>query len=225
MKRIAAACFITGYLGFLGLGIVSHGLRYGEGAHPLMYFVVWDMFCGWSAYSSRSHLIAEGESGTFYRLTPTPWGEYHPYAHLGRQHYDSFGNHLHTIAANVLRHTRHEPIRRVIAVEETWAKKYNLPDAVWQRHFSEPKRPFKYYHVTALYTPQGQVIDRRPMWVDYQASLCVADNPRLLAESRKTQPAFALTPNQRFYNPHMAPLWERAFTPAITTDEPPGGVR
>ena len=113
LKRWLAGAFIVAYLSALGLGVVSHALAFQQNAHPMMYFVVWDMFCGWSAYASRTHVIAEGESGKFYRLTPTPWGEYHPYSDLGRQHYDPFSSHCQRIGTNVLRHTRHEPISRM----------------------------------------------------------------------------------------------------------------
>ena len=66
-----------------------------------MYFVVWDMFCGWSAHSSELHLIAEGESGDFYRLTPAPWGDFVPFATAPRQDYDAHNMFTGKIAANI----------------------------------------------------------------------------------------------------------------------------
>jgi hypothetical protein len=104
-----------------------------------MYYFVWDMFCGWSAYDSRMHIVAEGESQTFYRLTPAPWGEFQPFGSLGREHYDSFNGHGVNIGMNVLKHTQHEPMVRLFVIEESWAKKYNLPDAVWKTRYDGSK--------------------------------------------------------------------------------------
>ena len=66
MKRLATVLFILAYIGSLGWGIVAHAVKYKASSHPAMYFVVWDMFCGWSAYANRTQIIAEGESGRYY---------------------------------------------------------------------------------------------------------------------------------------------------------------
>src|SRR5262249_43908290 len=79
--------FIASYLGTLSYGIFCHTLGFGVGAHPLMYFIVWDMFCGWTAYDSRVHVVAETENQKYYDVATPPWGEFHPWGHLGRQHF------------------------------------------------------------------------------------------------------------------------------------------
>jgi len=197
IKRWLAGVFIVSYLSALGFGIVSHALAFQQNSHPMMYFVVWDMFCGWSAYASRTHVIAEGESGKFYQLTPTPWGEYHPYSNLGRQHYDPFSSHCHRIGSNVLRQTNHEPINRMYVVQEAWAKKYNVPDAVWNRLYEEPKDKHSYYHVRGVYTPQGQAIELNDSWMNYQNMVSVADTRHLQYATSKSRPMYDTTVGHR----------------------------
>lgn len=197
MKRWIIVLFIVVYMCSLGWGVVAHTLNYGSGSHPMMYFLVWDMFCGWSAYSARTHIIGEGESGTYYELAPGPWGELHPYGDLGRQHYDSYGAHSYKIGMNTLKHTEHEPMTRLFVVEELWAKKFNMPQALWKKRFEEPKQVHKYYHVRHILTPDGIVLQSRPTWLAYQYSLSVSRNPRLQAETRSTQSLFITNPNNR----------------------------
>jgi hypothetical protein len=162
LKTIATHLFIAVYLSWLGHGFVCHALQYRVAAHPMMYFTVWDMFCGWSGWSYRTHVIAEGESGQFYALTPTPWGEYHPYGNLGREHYDSFGRHAANIGVNCLNQTQHEPMKRLLVIEETWSKKFNLPDPLWHCIHEEPRRPNRYFHVNSVFEPDGRLISRHP---------------------------------------------------------------
>ena len=66
IKRWAVSLVIVGYLSSLGYGIVCHTLNFNTASHPAMYFVVWDMFCGWSAYANRVHIIGEGEDNKYY---------------------------------------------------------------------------------------------------------------------------------------------------------------
>jgi hypothetical protein len=196
-KRWLASAFIVAYLSALGCGIVSHAFKFRQNAHPMMYFVVWDMFSGWSAYASRTHVIAEGESGKYYRLTPTPWGEYHPYSNLGRQHYDPFSSHCQRIGTNVLRHTEHEPISRMYVVQEAWAKKYNVPDAVWYRLYEEPKEMHRYYHLRGIYTAQGAAIQLNDSWINYQRMVSVADTRHLQYATSKSRPMYDTTVGHR----------------------------
>lgn len=190
MRKLFATGFIAIYLGSLSFGLFAHMLSTWTVSHPVMYYLVWDMFCGWSAYDSRFHVIAEGESQTYYRLTPAPWGEFHPFGHLGREHYDVFNNHAANIGLNVLKHTEHEPISRVFVVEESWAKKFNLPDAVWKTRYSEPKERTSYFRVRGVVLPDGQITEKHDSWLSYQSARMFADNPRLQADSRSSQPVF-----------------------------------
>lgn len=197
MKRWLIHATIAAYLASLAFGIFAYAVKFHQGSHPVMYFIVWDMFCGWSAYSQRVQIIGEGESGKYYELAPGPWGEYHPYASIGRRHYDSFGNHFNRLARNVLQHTDHEPMARIFVVEENWAKKYNLPDHIWNRRFDEPKDPHIYYHVRAIWDGNCRTVANYANWLGIQTSMCVNDNPRLIDDSRKGRPFFTLNPANR----------------------------
>ena len=191
MKRWFAVTFITAYLGSLSYGILCHTLGVGVASHPVMYFLVWDMFCGWAAYQNLNHIIAEGESGTLYEASPGPWGDIYPYgSKVGRQHYDSFVNHGHALALNVLRHTDHEPITRIFVIEELYAKKYDLPDAVWKRRYSGTKDKFSYFRVRREYCGEGRLTLSHASWFDQQYMLTLIDNPRLEREARNSQSFF-----------------------------------
>lgn len=192
MKRWLSVGFIVVYLGVLSLGVVGHTIGYGTGAHPLMYYLVWDMFCGWSAYDSRIHIVAEGDSRRFYELTPAPWGELHPWGHLGRQHYDMFNSQTHRMADNVLKHSSHEPISRIYIIEECWAKKYNLPDSVWQARYDEPKNPQHYFRMRSVLMADTMRGENYANWLTYQTARSIADNPRLNAQATGSRPMFLL---------------------------------
>lgn len=208
MKRWLTHLTIAAYLGALFYGIACHAFNYNIANHPLKYFIVWDMFCGWSGYEVRTHVVGEGESGTFYELAPGPWGAFTPYGNLPRHHYDSFSSHGVDIAMNTLKHTKHEPISRIYVIEETWSKKFNLPDTVWERWYDDPKDPYSYYYLQAVYNADGYALQRNVNWLSYQTSLCLSDNPRLHADSRKGRPFFTINPMSRdngTYDPNQAP--------------------
>lgn len=190
MKKWLTHGIIAAYLSALSWGIIAHTINFGTGAHPAMYYVVWDMFCGWASYSGRIQIIGQGESGRYYQLAPGPWGEMKPFGRIGRRHYDVQAAHAHRFALNALKHTKHEPIVRVFVIEESWAKQYNLPDDLWNRWHEEPKDPHKYYHVRRIFTPDGALVKNYPTWLSLQYSMAISDNPRLLAEKRRGEPFF-----------------------------------
>ncbi|MBL4883174.1 MAG: hypothetical protein JKY95_01390 [Planctomycetaceae bacterium] len=197
MKRSLAVAVIVGYLAVLGGGIVSHTLSVGNVSHPAMYYVVWDMFCGWSGYENRQHLIAEGVSGKHYSLVPSPWGEFKPYGPAYRPDYDSFGVHCAAIAKNVLKHTKHEPIRRVYLIEENWSKRYNMPDKLWKRQFEEVKDPQSYFHTRVVYDEQCQQLQRKNSWTSAIYNKELSSDPRLTKYMRGAKPLYVITPKQR----------------------------
>lgn len=193
IKRWFAVAFISTYLGLLAYGLGCHTLGAGLARHPLMYFIVWDMFCGWASYASQTHIIAEGESRKFYALAPAPWGEIQPWGPLGRRHYDALYNHGGRFAANVLQHTRHEPIARIFVIEECWPKKFDLPDPIWkERYGDEPKDVQRYCRVRSEVTPEGTIVRSYLPWLAIQSMKAVSDNPRLQAEATKGRPLFVL---------------------------------
>ncbi len=195
MKKSLAVAFVCTYLSVLSFGIFAHALSFMQGSHPAMYFIVWDMFCGWSAYSQRFHVIAEGESGEWYEAAPGPWGSFQPFGTLDRRHYDSFSAHLPNLAMNNLRHTAHEPITRVFVVEENWAKKYNMPEDVWQRQYGTVKprdeQITRYHRVRRVHSGDGSPLHSYTPWHEYQVRVLVADNPRLISDMRRGKSFYA----------------------------------
>lgn len=197
MKRCLAIGVIAVYLGSLLFGIAAHALNFKADIHPAMYFVVWDMFCGWAGYENRTHIIGEGESGRFYQLAPGPWGDFNPFGDISRHHYDPFVNHTGAIALNSLRHTDHEPMQRIFVVDEVWAKKFNLSDELWQKRYTEPKQPQSYFHLRQVLDGEGRLVTLNPGWFDYQAQLCLSDNPRIWREAQQGKPFYQVNPLQR----------------------------
>ena len=164
-----------------------------------MYYIVWDMFCGWSAFDTRVHVISEGESGKFYELTPAPWGEIAPYGSIGRRHYDMFALFGYRFGNNTLAHTQHEPMTRIIVVEENWAKKFNMPDWLWKQRYEEPKNVKKYYHIRQIMTADGTPLLTYPSWLSVQATAAISRNPRLQADMQRNRPFYALDPRNNAY--------------------------
>ena len=200
MKRCLAVCTIVVYLGMLFFGVASHAVSFKANSTPLKYFFVWDMFCGWSAYEERTNIIAEGESGRFYQLSPPPWGDFQPFGSLSRHHYDTFTNHAGAVAASTLRHTQHEPIARVFVIQEAWSKKFNLPDQLWNQRYTEPKDPYHYFHLRQIRDSDGNVLRSNATWFDYQNTLAIQDNPRLMRDTQKGKPMFQIDPRDRGFD-------------------------
>ncbi|MCA9067133.1 MAG: hypothetical protein KDA96_28935, partial [Planctomycetaceae bacterium] len=126
IKTVLVCCLLTLYVGSLSFGVIAHALKVGLCGNTLSYFVVWDMFCGWTAWDVRTHLIAESTSGKYYEVKE-PWGEFHPFGHIARIHYDHTNHLLPRHVRNILRHSSHDPVSRVYVIEEIWPKQYNLP--------------------------------------------------------------------------------------------------
>lgn len=185
MKRWLRIGFIFSYLGVLSYGIACHTFGYGVTQHTAMYFIVWDMFCGWGSYASQTHIIAEGESQKYYELAPGPWGDLKPWGKLGRQHYDAFNSFGWRMARNTLQHTQHEPITRIFVVEECWSKKFDLPDHVWKLRYDEPKKPQKYCHLRSEFTGDGVLLHSFAPWIAIQNTNMVSNNPRLQADASR----------------------------------------
>lgn len=195
VRRWLSGLFIVAYLGCLVWGVTAHSLKYGLQGNTLSYFVVWDMFCGWQAFDNRTHLIAEGRSGQYYEVS-CPWGEFTPFGNVPRVHYDVSNNLIPRHVDNVLAHTDHEPIARVYVVQEIWAKQYNVPPALWEKYFSEPREKVSYYNVRAVLSERGGVLNSYPDWFDQQTLIAVSDNPRLQMAAQRAVP---------FYNTFIKP--------------------
>lgn len=197
MRRWFAKLTIGLYVSALFLGIGAHAMNFGTSSHPGMYFFVWDMFCGWAAHEIRYHIVAEGESGTYYDVSQGPWNTFTPYGDLSRAQYDTVGNALHKMALNTLKHTDHEPILRILVAEEVWPKKFNLPDHIWKMRFDEPKDPKSYFWLKTVLSPDGTVLDHRPNYLAHLYTKTIANNPRLQADTLRGKPFFAVSPALR----------------------------
>jgi hypothetical protein len=199
MKRWATHLFIVSYLGVLAFGLAAHALTFLKGSHPAMYFIVWDMFCGWSTYENRYHILGEGDSGQHYVLAPGPWGGLIPFGSAQRHDYDVYGNYGYRFASNVLAHTDHEPIRRILVVEEAWPKKYNLAPDLWERRYqsSKPAAPYSYFHVRRIFNSAGESVLSGRGLLQAQSETLVLDNPRLRAEIHRGQTFYATNPRDQ----------------------------
>lgn len=193
-KRWLSGTFIACYLTALAWGIVAHAMHFTVNSHPAMYYLVWDMFCGWSAYETRFHVVGEGEDGKYYQLAPGPWPHFSPFGDLPRQHYDAYGTTFHKSALNTLRHTEHGPMRRILVFQECWHKKYNLPEHLWNIRFEEPKETYSYFWPYSSFTAEGDVITRNTDYINYSTAMSITDNPRLLSDARRGRPFFAVNP-------------------------------
>ena len=141
--------------------------------------------------------FGEGESGTYYQLAPGPWKQFMPYGDLARTHYDVLGNSHRKMALNALARTDHEPIHRVIMIEEVWPKKFNMSDRSWANRFDEPKEPVSYFWQRAEMTNDGRIISVVPDYLTYLQTANVADNPRLRNDLHRGRDHFVLNPVQR----------------------------
>lgn len=199
MKRWATHLFIASYLSVLGFGFAAHALSFLKTAHPAMYFIVWDMFCGWSSYEIRFHVIGEGDSGRFYSLAPGPWGEFIPYGSAQRHDYDVYGNYGYRVASNTLAQTEHEPIRRIMLVEEAWSKKYNLGADLWAERYGVPKPEShrSYYHVRRTWNADGETLGQTGTLLNAELETFVLDNPKLRADMQRGQTYYATNPQSR----------------------------
>lgn len=187
MKRWCVHLLIVGYLCLLVYGVLAHAMGYKKYANLAMYFIVWDMYGGWDGFETRFHLVGEGESGAFYDLTP-PWMELHPYGADKRHNYDYSGRFSGRIASNTLQHTDHEPMVRVMLVEESWSKKFNIPEYLWNRQFEDPLDPYSYYYIRALYEPSGATTQLHYGWRGHLALHSLMSNPRVRGDMARSQP-------------------------------------
>jgi hypothetical protein len=196
IKRFLSHLGIGAYLVALAIGIFAHAFSLGNSWHPAMYYIVWDMFCGWSFYEGRVEIIGEGESGKFYELAPGPWGDFHPYGRIGRQHYDCYADNAARFAINCLKHTDHEPMTQIFVIEEEFPKKFNLPDKQYEAYYGKPKEFHKYCHRRFVLDPAGQILKTQPIWLTYQYQMGLRDNPRLIADFRRARPFLAFSPDE-----------------------------
>jgi hypothetical protein len=97
------------------------------------------------------------------------------------------------MAANILRHTSHEEMLRILVVEKAWPKKFNLPENVWAQAYAEPKDVHYYYRVRAEVTPEGTTTGVRNSWLDSQVARVMTDNPRLRQDARKSDSPYVLS--------------------------------
>ncbi|MEM1061105.1 MAG: hypothetical protein AAGJ97_02130 [Planctomycetota bacterium] len=179
LGRGFASLFIVGYLGLLAFGFGAHTLKWGHASHPGMYFIVWDMFCGWSAWDTRTEVIGLGESGRFYELAPGPWGEVATHGRLDRRHYDIEGVFACRIALNTLAQTEHEPIDRIFVVERSHPKKYNVTEPQWAARYGEPRQTPYYHRLRHVITAEGRIVRTQPSWFAHLKAASLSNGTRV----------------------------------------------
>lgn len=199
MKRLASSLFVCFYLTALGYGVVCHAFSTGNVQHPVMYYLVWDMFCGWDSYANKFHVVGEGESGQYYELAPGPWGDIHPYGNLGRQNYDSHLAHLYRMALNSLKHSSHEPMVKIHVIEELWSKKFDFPEYLWNRKYEVPREPLSYFHRRLEYEPDGELAVQNTSWFENQVARTV-NVSRAIAGRTQSRPSFFFGPGASAQN-------------------------
>lgn len=183
-KKVGLSAFIAAYIGYLSWGVAAHALQVGLCGNTLSYFVVWDMFCGWTAWDSRTHIIAQDSNGQFLDVRE-PWGEFHPFGHVARIHYDNTNHLLPKHIEHVLDRSIHDRIDRVYVVEEVWPKQYNLPPRLFQEYFNRPNDKLSYFHVRGVFSEDGVAMSLNPDWHTRQRLNAVYNNPRLQRQSRQ----------------------------------------
>ena len=213
MKRILINCGIACYLFALAYGLSVQIFKFQKRTNPLFYYFVWDMYSGWCGYEERIHLIAEGESGQHYRLTPGPWKEFIPYGASGRHNYDFWNSYQGRLALQTLNHTTHERMAKIRVVQEVWPKKFNLPDHLWsQRHDDDPKDKHSYYVVRSELDPEGRTLVNNVEWNAKLVHWSMMDNPRLLDDMHRNRPMIAVdaapvsAPNEIIPAEYLSPL-------------------
>jgi hypothetical protein len=197
MKRYLIIGFISVYLSTLVWGVVANTLSFGVNSHPMMYMIVWDMFCGWSAYDYRHHLVAEGTDGEYYAVEPAPWGTIYPYGNLPRHQYDYTANFTNEFVKHVLSKTDHVPINRVLLIEETWAKKYNILDHLYSWSYGKEKDIHKYYNLQAVISPEGENVARNYNFINAVSSTQVMENPKIRTMMQSSRPFYEVRVGQR----------------------------
>lgn len=207
MRRWSTNLMICSYLGVLLYGLTVHALKINPYDSMGNYFVVWDMYCGWTTYEKRGMLIAEGESGRYYDVSP-PWNELRPFGSAERHDYDDWGLYNGFVAANILKQTEHEPIVQLMLIEQHWSKKYNLPDKLWSMRFDEPKTPQVYYYLRSLFETDGTPIARHFDWKSNLAFHSIIENPELRSTVARSQPYLGA---DEIYRPSTGSIQQASF--------------
>jgi hypothetical protein len=205
LRRWASGLFIVCYLLAMAWGIGAHALKAGLACNTLSYYFVWDMFCGWSAYDNRTHIVAEDVDGNYYSVRE-PWGAFLPFGNVERVNYDVSNNLTPRHIRHVLEHSSHPPIDRVYVVQEIWPKQFNVPDHLWSYQFHEPKDMVSTYSLRAICNAVGTPLETYPDWFNAQTLKAIADNPRLQQASQQAKPYY-----NTFFNPSRMESQDAAF--------------
>ena len=205
-KKRCVCVVMVCYIGFLSWGSAAHAFKIGTGGNTISYWAVWDMFCGWSAWDTRTHIVAQGASGKYYEVKE-PWGEFHPFGSLSRIHYDHTNHLLPKHIRNILSRTKHEPIDQVYVVEEVWPKQYNMPPRLYQHYFDRENDKQSYFNLRAIFMEDGQTVTAYPTWDSKQRLSSIYDNPRLRRQASQASSLYSplYTPNSGRQQP-VSPL-------------------
>jgi len=203
MRRHLVRLFCGLYIAALAVGTACHTVNFGMYCHPVMYFLVWDMYCGWNAYDSQLRLVGEGVSGRYSELDPAPWGPFRPYGTFDRLQRIGTPGNIAKSALHIAQHTEHEPLARILYIEEAWAKKYDLPDHVYEARYGRPKDQHRYTTLRMEIAPDGTIVRNEPSWLDQQQQRMLADNPRLEQDVWNSRPFWMVDGQRRGGNDYF----------------------
>lgn len=190
-KRLLTNALIVAYLAALGVGLALHALNLPGKASAAGYFVVWDMFCGWTGYETRVRYIGEGVSGQHYDLLAADSRSPRLHGSIHRAHYDFSGRHTPAIAACVAARTGHEPLARIYVVEENWSKHYNLSPRLFEQTYGRPHGEFPVHrHFRGLLAADGYVLQTQASWLAVQRQEAMLANPKLMTEVQRGRDVF-----------------------------------
>lgn len=214
-KKWCVCLLMFCYIGFLSWGTLAHAFKVGTDGNTISYWAVWDMFCGWSAWDSRTHIVAKGASGTYYEVKE-PWGEFQPFGHLARIHYDHTNHLLPKHIRNILSRTEHEEITQVYVVEEVWPKQYNMPPRLYDFYFDRENDKQSYFNVRAVCRDDGSAVAVYPTWDSKQRLSHIYDNPRLRKQASQATSMYSplFTPNSG----RQQPMFPQGSSGSMTTN-------
>jgi len=136
-----------------------------------MYYIVWDMFVAGLRIPFAPISLVKESAENIMSYRRVPGAIISLTAIVGRRHYDTTGGAWLKMAMNTLDKTDHEPMLRILCIEETWCKKYNLPDSVWDQRYEEPKDFQNYYRLRRVITPEGLIVQNYVPWLTRQRYL------------------------------------------------------
>jgi hypothetical protein len=148
LLALGIGLYLTAHALVLALNVIGDIHR-----HPVVYFFTWDMFPGTVDVSPRHTAVATTRSGAFLELVPNATMRFRGGVHGGltRADLDRSGVRLRPLVDHALAWSRsrlaEDPIVRVTLLEQTWPRRLNLSDDLYEAWAGEPKRDVRYWRM------------------------------------------------------------------------------